>query len=71
MIRPDTGIPWSSPDAEYYAMLQRNLLYIGVTRGKRLGRPGGPEEDDGHRGAQRVGVPPVVEAGRTARRREA
>ena len=23
---------------QHYAMLQRNLLYTGVTRGKRLGR---------------------------------
>ena len=33
------GIPSrgdSGHDAQHYAMLQRNLLYTGVTRGKRL-----------------------------------
>ena len=40
---------------QHYAMLRRNLLYTGVTRGKR-GRIGGPEEGGRHRGAQRVGA---------------
>ena len=35
MIRPDTGNPWSLL-TQHYTMLQRNLLYTGVTRGKRL-----------------------------------
>ena len=40
---------------QHYAMLRRNLLYTGVTRGKR-GRIGGSEEGGRHRGAQRVGA---------------
>jgi exodeoxyribonuclease V alpha subunit len=46
--------------AVHYAMLQRNLLYTGVTRGKRLVVLVGPEEGRCHRGAQRLG-PAVVE----------
>ena len=51
---------------QHYAMLQRNLLYTGVTRGKKLvvlvGQRGGR-----HRGAQRVGAEAVVEAQRVVR----
>ena len=47
---------------QHYTMLQRNLLYTGVTRGKRLGRSGWPEEGRRHRGAQRLGASTVVEA---------
>src|SRR5580765_3444610 len=45
-------------------MLQRNLLYTGVTRGKRL--VGRAEEGGRHRGPQRVGAEAVVEAQRVA-----
>ena len=34
---------------QLYAMLQRNLLYTGVTRGKRAGRSGGAGEKEGCR----------------------
>jgi UvrD-like helicase C-terminal domain len=43
-----------------YAMLQRNLLYTGVTR-KKAGRVGRPEEGCRHRGSQRFGSPALVE----------
>ena len=44
---------------QHYAMLQRNLLYTGVTRGKRLVVL--VEEGRRHRGAQRLGPAAVVE----------
>ena len=55
---------------QHYAMLRRNLLYTGVTRGKRSGGAGGPEEGGGHRRAQRLGTSALVEAGRMAGRCE-
>jgi UvrD-like helicase family protein len=45
---------------QHHAMLQRNLLYTGVTRGKAARRSGWPEEGRCHRGAQRLG--PAAEA---------
>ena len=48
---------------QHYPMLQRNLLYTGVTRGKRL-RAGRSEESDRHRRAQCRGPPALVEAAR-------
>ena len=47
---------------QHYAMLQRNLLYTGVTRGKRLVVSRRPEEGDRDRGSQRFGPAPLVEA---------
>jgi hypothetical protein len=44
---------------QHYTMLQRNLPYTGVTRGKRLV---GREESCRHRRAQRLRPPPLVEA---------
>ena len=49
---------------QHYAMLKRNLLYTGVTRGKRLVVLVGPEEGGRHRRAQRLGTSALVEAGR-------
>jgi exodeoxyribonuclease V alpha subunit len=40
---------------QHYTMLQRNLLYTGVTRGKRLVVLVGPEESRCHRRTQCVG----------------
>ena len=51
---------------QHYAMLQRNLLYTGVTRGKRLVVLVGREEGRRHRSAQRLGPASLVEAGRMA-----
>ena len=51
---------------QHYAMLQRNLLYTGVTRGKRLVVLVGQRESRCHRGAQRVGAQTLVEAQRVA-----
>jgi len=48
---------------QHYAMLQRNLLYTGVTRGKKLVVL---VEGGRHRGPQRVGAQAVVEAQRVA-----
>ena len=48
---------------QHYAMLQRNLLYTGVTRGKRLVVLVGQKKGRGHRRAQRFGAPPLVETG--------
>ena len=53
---------------QHYAMLQRNLLYTGVTRGKRLARAGRAEEGRRHRGAQRLGPAALVEAAGMAER---
>ena len=47
---------------QHYAMLRRNLLYTGVTRGKRLARAGRAAEGRRHRGAQRLGPTALVEA---------
>ena len=44
-------------------MLQRNLLYTGVTRGKRLVVLVGQKKANRHRGAQRLGPAALVEAG--------
>ena len=48
---------------QHYAMLQRNLLYTGVTRGKAASRSGWAEESRRHRRAQRLGPAALVEAG--------
>jgi exodeoxyribonuclease V alpha subunit len=40
---------------QHYAMLQRNLLYTGVTRGRRLVVLGRTEKSRRNRGAQRLG----------------
>ena len=53
---------------QHYTMLQRNLLYTGVTRGKQLVVLVGPEESGRHRRAQRVWTATVVEVERMARR---
>ena len=53
---------------QHYAMLRRNLLYTGVTRGKAAGGAGGPEEGGGHCCAQRLGAAALVEAGRVVGR---
>jgi hypothetical protein len=42
-------------------MLQRNLLYTGITRGKRRG-PGRPEEGHRDRSSQRFWAATLVEA---------
>jgi exodeoxyribonuclease V alpha subunit len=47
---------------QHFTMLQRNLLYTGVTRGKRLVVLCGPEESRRYRGTQRLGAAPLVEA---------
>ena len=49
---------------QHYAMLQRNLLYTGVTRGKRLVVLVGQKKAVANRGAQRLGAAALVEAGR-------
>jgi hypothetical protein len=46
----------------HYPILQRNLLYTGVTRGKRRVVLVGQEEGRGHRGAKCFGPAEVVEA---------
>ncbi len=48
---------------QHYAMLQRNLLYTGVTRGKRLVVLVGQKKANRHRGTQRLGPAALVEAG--------
>jgi hypothetical protein len=50
----------------HYPMLQRNLLYTGVARGKRDGRPGRAGEGGCHCGARRLAPATVVEARRVA-----
>ena len=50
---------------QHYAMLQRNLLYTGVNRGKARGSRR-PEEGPRHRRSQRIGPATLVEAGRVA-----
>jgi hypothetical protein len=51
---------------QHYAMLQRNLLYTGVTRGKQLVILVGQKRGHRHRGSQRLGEAAMVEAGRMA-----
>ena len=46
---------------QHYTMLQRNLLYTGVTRGKATGRAGRPEKGGRHCGTQCVGTAALVE----------
>jgi len=41
---------------QHYAMLQRNLIYTGVTRGKKLVRSGRPEEGRRNRGKECLGA---------------
>ena len=70
------GIQWSRNTqavvipvmTQHYAMLQRNLLYTGVTRGKRLVVLVGQKKAVAHRGAQRLGPTALVEAGGMAER---
>jgi hypothetical protein len=50
-------------------MLQRNLLYTGVTRGKRLVNPARAEESGGDRRQERLGPAALVEAARMAESR--
>ena len=47
---------------QHNAMLQRNLINTGVTRGKKLVRSGRPEEGPRNRGKERFGATPLVEA---------
>ena len=47
---------------QHYAMLQRNLLYTGVTRGKRLVVLVGQKKAVRNRGQKRLGPQAVVEA---------
>ena len=56
---------------QHYAMLQRNLLYTGVTRGKRLVRSRRPEEGHRDRRSQCIGPATLVEARRVASARRA
>ena len=48
---------------QHYAMLQRNLLYTGVTRGKRLVVLVGQKRPWPSPWRQRFGAPPLVETG--------
>jgi exodeoxyribonuclease V alpha subunit len=56
--------------AQHYPMLQRNLLYTGVTRGKRLGSPRS-EEGYRDRRSQRIRPATLVETRRAAALRRA
>ena len=49
-------------------MLQRNLLYTGVTRGRQARGAGRPAEGAGDRGGRPAGATPLVEAERVAGR---
>jgi hypothetical protein len=51
---------------QHYAMLQRNLLYTGVTRGKKLVVFGRAEEGCRHRGSQCLWPTALVEVERMA-----
>jgi len=51
---------------QHYAMLQRNLLYTGVTRGKRLVVLVGQKKGHCDRGSRRIGPATLVEARRMA-----
>ncbi len=51
---------------QHYAMLQRNLLYTGVTQRQAAGRFGWAEEGRCHRGAQCFWAAAVVEVGGVA-----
>src|SRR5215217_7545515 len=52
---------------QHYPMLQRNLVYTAVTRGKRLVVLVGQKKAIAHRSAQRVWTATLVEAERMAR----
>jgi hypothetical protein len=54
---------------QYYAMLQSNLLYTGVTRGKRLVVLVGQNKGRCYRRAQRLRPTALVETGGMAKRR--
>ncbi len=47
---------------QHYAMLQRNLLYTGVTRGKKLVVLVGQKKGCGDRGKERVRAAALVKA---------
>jgi superfamily I DNA/RNA helicase len=51
---------------QHYPMLQRNLLYTGITRGKQLVVLVGQKKARRHRGTKRLWPAEVVEAGRVA-----
>jgi len=51
---------------QHYTMLQRNLLYTGITPGQAARRPGRPEEGHCDRSSQRLGPTTLVEARRVA-----
>ena len=53
---------------QHYPMLQRNLLYTGLTRGKAARGSCRPEEGHCHRGSQCIGPATMVEARRPAAR---
>ena len=52
---------------QHYPMLQRNLLYTGVTRGRAAGGAGGAAESGSHGGQGPPGAAAVVETARMAR----
>ena len=51
---------------QHYAMLARNLLYTGVTRGKRLVVGRGQPQGAVHGGQERLRTPALVQAARMA-----
>jgi exodeoxyribonuclease V alpha subunit len=51
---------------QHYMMLARNLLYTGVTRGKRLVVPGRPAKGTGDRGPQRGFTTALVQTTRSS-----
>ena len=53
---------------QHYTMLARNLIYTGITRGKRLVVLVGQKKGDRHGGAQCAGPAALVEAARAAGR---
>ncbi len=53
---------------QHYAMLQRNLVYTGVTRGEAAGGTRRPEESCRDRGEEHIRAPPLVETEGVARR---
>jgi ATP-dependent exoDNAse (exonuclease V) alpha subunit len=55
---------------QHYPMLQRNLLYTGVTRGKQLVVLVGQKKGRRHRGAQRFRTALVVETAGVAARQQ-
>ena len=52
---------------QHFPMLQRNLVYTGVTRGKRLVVLVGQKQGAGHRRARAADPAPLVEAQGVAR----